>query len=219
MMIKPQHTTSFGTIPYEQRLDRDRLWALREGSMHFEKESAVHKALQAITTRLEREQIPYAVAGGMAMFLYGYRRFTEDVAIVVTPDGLRAIHQRLTGLGYVPLFEGSKNLRDTQSGVRIDFLVTGQYPGDGKPKPIVFPDPSMAGREVEGIRCLALERLIELKLASGSAPGRRKDLGDVQEMIRVLRLPRALGEKLNVSVQALFYQLWDEAAQAEPPEQ
>jgi len=26
--------------------------------------------------------------------------------------------------------------------VRIEFLVSGQYPGDGKPKPVAFPDPA-----------------------------------------------------------------------------
>ena len=47
--------------------------------MHFEKESAVHQALRKITRRLEELGISYAIVGGMAMFLHGYRRFTEDV--------------------------------------------------------------------------------------------------------------------------------------------
>src|SRR5258708_1578343 len=32
-------------LTYEQLLDRDPGWALREGSMHFENDSAVHKTL------------------------------------------------------------------------------------------------------------------------------------------------------------------------------
>ncbi|HEV3116105.1 MAG TPA: hypothetical protein VGY58_03580, partial [Gemmataceae bacterium] len=60
---------------YEELLDRDVDWALREGSMHFEKESAVHKTLTRIARRLGELGIPYAVAGGMAMFFHGYRRF------------------------------------------------------------------------------------------------------------------------------------------------
>jgi hypothetical protein len=35
-------------ITYEQRLNSNFDWALREGSMHFEKESAVHKTLRKI---------------------------------------------------------------------------------------------------------------------------------------------------------------------------
>src|SRR5271165_6968712 len=117
---------------YEELLDRNLEWALREGSMHFENESAVHKTLRKITRRLDELDIPYVLVGGMAMFFHGYRRFTEDVDILVTREGLAKIHQQLEGLGYVPPFEGSKHLRDAESGVRIEFLVTGDYPGDGK---------------------------------------------------------------------------------------
>src|SRR5262245_44510040 len=106
-------------IAYETRLDRDLSWALREGSMHFEKESAVHKALGKITKRLSELGIPYAVVGGMAMFFHGYRRFTEDVDILVTAEGLKKIHDSLEGLGYLPPFQGSKHLRDEELGVRI----------------------------------------------------------------------------------------------------
>src|SRR5262245_55980260 len=118
-------------VNYEERLGRAVDWALREGSMHFEEKSAVHQSLRKIAGRLEQLGIPYAVAGGMALFLHGYRRFTEDVDVLVTPEGLAEVHRQLEGLGYVPLFEGSKNLRDAEHGVRIEFLVTGQFPGDG----------------------------------------------------------------------------------------
>jgi hypothetical protein len=202
---------------YEQMLNRDARWALREGSMHFEKESTVHKSLETIARRLDELQIPYAIAGGMALFFHGYRRFTEDVDILVTPEGLAAIHRHLDGLGYVPPFTGSKNLRDTERGVRIKFLVTGQFPGDGKPKAIAFPDPSSAAVEIDGIQFLRLDRLIELKLASGTAPGRRRDLADVQEMIRLLQLPAEFAERLDPSVHFLYDELWTEL-QSLPPE-
>jgi hypothetical protein len=193
---------------YEQLLNRDPRWALREGSMHFEKESAVHKALESITRRLDELQIPYAIAGGMALFFHGYRRFTEDVDILVTPEGLAEIHRRLDGLGYLPPFTGSQNLRDTEWGVRIEFLVTGGYPGDGKPKPVAFPDPSSVSVEIDGITFLRLDSLIELKLASGTEPARLRDLADVQELIRILLLPREFAERLDPSVRPLFDERW-----------
>src|SRR5437879_9385353 len=93
--VKPLET-------YEQRLDSNFEWALQEGSMHFEKGNAVHKALRKITKRLDELGIPYAVAGAMAMFFHGYRRFTDDVDLLVTPEGLTQLHQRLEGLGYLP---------------------------------------------------------------------------------------------------------------------
>ena len=37
-------SVSIVMITYEQKLDRDLRWALLEGSMHFEKESAVYKS-------------------------------------------------------------------------------------------------------------------------------------------------------------------------------
>ena len=70
-----------GVIAYEDRLNRDRRWALQEGSMHFEKESAVFKTMRQIARRLEQLGVPYAVAGGMALFQHGYRRFTEALGV------------------------------------------------------------------------------------------------------------------------------------------
>lgn len=182
---------------------------MSEGSRHFEREGAVQNALRKVTKRLEELHIPYAVAGAMAMFQHGYRRFTEDVDLLVTRDGLRQIHAQLEGLGYVPVFTGSKNLRDAELGVRIEFIVTGQYPGDGKQKPVAFPDPEEAAVERDGIRVLSLSKLIELKLASGlSNPERAKDIGDVQELIKALRLPASVADELDPSVRQKFTELW-----------
>jgi hypothetical protein len=196
-------------LAYETKLDRDLGWALREGSMHFEKESAVHKALFKIAKRLDELGIPYAVVGGMAMFFHGYRRFTEDVDILVTAEGLKLIHEKLEGLGYVPRFQGSKHLRDADLGVRVEFLVTGNYPGDGQPKPISFPDPAQVSTQIQGISFLNLPTLVELKLASGmTGAGRLKDLADVQEMIQVLNLPKEFATQLNPFVRDKFTELW-----------
>jgi hypothetical protein len=206
-------------VTYEERLDRNLDWALREGSMHFEEQSAVHKTLQRITRRLDELGIPYALVGGMALFFHGYRRFTEDVDLLVTREGLQEVHRQLEGLGYVPPFTGSKQLRDAETGVRIEFLVTGQYPGDGKPKPVAFPDPAQAPVvEAHGLRLLALPQLLELKLASGMTdPGRVKDLADVQELIKFLHLPAAFADQLDPYVQAKYRELWD-AVQNSPRE-
>lgn len=210
-----RHTT---VIPYEERLNSDPRWALREGSMHFEGTSGVQLTLTRITTRLNELGIPYAVAGGMALFRHGFRRFTEDVDLLVTPEGLKAIHEQLDGLGWVPPFKGSKRLRDATSGVQIDFLVAGQFPGDGKPKPVAFPHPTSASVELDGIRYLALPRLIELKLASGmTGAGRRKDMSDVQELIRVLSLPKSFDSELSEYVRDAFIQLWNELHSSPPP--
>jgi len=206
-------------LTYEQQLDANPRWALLEGSMHFEKESAVFKTLRRIAKRLDEEGIPYAVVGGMALFLHGYRRFTEDVDILVTREGLAKIHEKLEGSGYLPPFTGSKNLRDTDTGVRIEFLVTGGYPGDGKPKPVAFPDPARVNVQIDGVHCVDLPRLIELKIASSTAPGRRKDLADVQEVIKAFRIPSEFAEGLDPSVRPTFTELWLETQAANDQEE
>ncbi len=193
---------------YEELLSGNLDWALREGSMHFENRSAVQQTLQRIAARLDELQIPYAIVGGMALFAHGFRRFTEDIDILVTAGSLAKIHEKLDGLGYVPPFRGSKNLRDTEFGVRIEFLLAGEYPGDGKPKPVVFPVPNDVAIDIHGIQYIQLPRLIDLKLASGiSSPGRLRDLADVQELIRVLSLPEDFSQRLDSSVREKFGEL------------
>lgn len=194
-------------VPYEQRLNADRRWALMEGSMHFEKESSVYIALRRIAKRLDELEVPYALVGGTAMFLHGYRRFTEDVDILVTREGLTLIHQSLEGLGYLPPFSGSKNLRDTDSGVRIKFLIAGGSLCDGA---IPIPDPVQVATVIDSVRVVDLRTLIQLKLASGKAEWRLKDLGDVQEMIRTLNLDEAMADRLDPSVRGTYLELWRE---------
>lgn len=101
-------------------------------------------------------------------------------------------------------------MRDTETGVRVEFLVTGQFPGDGKSKPIAFPDPADVGIEINGIQFIRLENLIELKLASGMTGGvhRLKDLADVVELIKTLKLPVDFAQKINPYARDKFMELW-----------
>jgi len=102
--------------------------------------------------------------------------------------------------------------------VAIDVLVAGEYPGDGKPKAVRFPDPGEVAIRGELLRVLPIELLIDLKLASGmSAPHRLRDLSDVMELVRHAGLPRELASKLDPSVRDKFVELWT-AAQVNDPE-
>ena len=204
--------------PFEDKVRRGGAVAMEEVDRFFMKEGAVYQALRNVTQRLDNLGIPYAVCGGMALVGHGYERTTTDVDILVTPQGLAEVHRNLDGLCYVPPFAGSKNLRDTATGVRIEFLVAGQFPGDGKPKPVAFPDPASAGVVLNGIRYLRLDKLVELKLASGlTNPFRAKDLGDVQELIRYLNPPRELANQLDPFVRDTYLTFWD-GIRAEPRE-
>lgn len=180
-------------------------------------EGAIYVTLRQLALRLREEGIEYALIGGMALVAHGVRRFTEDVDVLLTREALAAFNERLVGRGYRPAFPGAtRAFRDTATGVKIEIVTTGEYPGDGKPKPVVFPRPSDASLERDGIRLIELEKLIELKLASGlSAPHRAlRDLGDVQRLIEALQLPADFDERLDASVRAEYRRLWDLAQAA-----
>jgi len=75
------------------------------------------------------------VAGAWHWVRIDLRRVTNDVDILVNSEGLARIHSELEGLGFVPPFKGSKNLKDAATGVRIEFLVSGQFPAMASPSP------------------------------------------------------------------------------------
>ena len=111
----------------------------------------VHQTLRRLAQRLDGEGIDYALMEGMALNLWGYMRETVDIDILLTEAGLAAVHERLVGRGYVPAFEGArKGFRDPATQVRIEALITGEYPGDGKPKPVAFADPREASIDRDG---------------------------------------------------------------------
>ncbi len=182
-----------------------------EGLRYFMGEGELNKTVAQLGRDLDRHGIEYAIIGAVALTAHGYPRFTADVDIILTKEGLQVFHRELVGLGYRPAFEGArKKLRSTLNGVAIEFIMEGEYPGDGKPKPVSFPRPSMASIEIEGVRVITLEKLIELKLASGmTAPDRLKDLADVQELIKLRHLTREFAEKLNSYVRGKYLELLD----------
>lgn len=168
----------------------------------------VHEAMRKLCTTLEADGIPYAVAGAMALNAHGYQRVTTDVDVLLTRDGLQAFKAKHLGRGWVERFPGSKGMRDTEFNVKIDVLLTGDFPGDGKPKAVSFPDPGVAIRG-DGVMLLPVNQLVELKLASGlTNADRLKDLADVQELIRAAKLPLELGHDLNPMVQAKYSEIW-----------
>ena len=82
---------------------------------------------------------------------HGYKRFTEDVDILLTTEGLRKFQEHLVGLGYRPEFPGAtRQFRMTAENVPVEVVTTGEYPGDGLPKSVVFPDPSETSRRSTG---------------------------------------------------------------------
>ncbi len=114
------------------------LAALERDAKHVED---LRAALADLLRRCRREGIDFAVVGALAMRQYGYVRFTEEIEIVTTPEGLDTIHQRLVGRGLSPRAPGlRKKLRDSPRHVDIDVLVSGEHAG-APGSPVVYPSP------------------------------------------------------------------------------
>lgn len=193
------------------------LEAYDEALRYFMGEGTLNKTLARLSNDLEEHGIDYMVIGAVALLAHGYPRFTEDIDLVMTADGLQKFHDELVGLGYAPAFPGArKRLRLTANGVSIEVMTTGEYPGDGKPKPVAMPTPADASTKIDGIKFVTLEKLIELKLASGiSAPDRLKDLADVQELIKIRHLDADFSLKLNPYVRAKYLELEEAVRKSE----
>ncbi len=171
--------------------------------------SPVHLAAEEIARRFEEVEIDYVLAGALSLGVHGFVRATEDVGLIVSREGLERFKERWLGRGYVNLRAGGKSIRDTEHNVRIDFLIAGDFPGDGKPKPVAIPEPRAAAVAGTKYRVLSLPKLIELKLASGmTAPHRMQDLTDVMRLIHVNQLAVDYADQLDPYVRAKFGELW-----------
>ena len=180
-------------------------------------ESEAQLALHKLTAILEADGLPYAIIGALALNEYGHRRVTVDVDLVMREDDLQEFKRRYLGRGYEELEAGTGKLLDVEHGVNICVLSTGRFPGDDKPKPIAFPDPSVVALRGERFALLPMPRFIELKLASGMvAPHRAKDLVDIQELIKSAGLALAVADELDPWVREKFVELWHLAQVPDP---
>ena len=185
---------------------------MSESARFFDGSSKLHETLRELTKNLDELGMSYVVIGGMALTAHGYARMTEDIDILITRPELKKLHEKLVGRGYKREFAGAKNLRDTNTLVKIEFVLTGDYPGSGQVQPVSFPNPSDTDPVVQdGVKFIGLARLVELKLASGMTGGadRAKDLVDVQQLIKTLSLPRTFSGQVHEYVQAKYEELWD----------
>jgi hypothetical protein len=194
---------------YEQELEGSFENVIREADSLYEGHGRLQKTYDRLAARFEELDISYCLVGGYALILHEVRRFTEDIDILLQPDRLPVLREQLIGQGYVSLPGSVRSIRDAETGVRIDFILAGDFPGDGKPKPVAFPDPSRVADPGKGkIHVVTLATLIELKLASGmTAKDRLQDLADVQRLIDVHELDEAYAEQLHPYVRDRFVEL------------
>jgi hypothetical protein len=178
----------------------------KELSLFFAGKDKVHQSLRRLVKRLEKAEIPYAVVGGMALSAHQYRRATDDVDLLLTPEGIAEFRRLFVPKYYEQVPGRSRRFVDCSNGVTIDILVTGHYPGSGKPGPIAYPDPVAVRQVVMEVPVINLPTLVELKLAAG----RHRDFGDVVELIRFNNLDESFADKLHESVRRDYTECLEE---------
>ena len=179
---------------------------LNEIGMFFQKRSPQHQAMRRLARRLNKAGIPYAIMGAMAVNAHGAERTTKDVDVLLTSEGLERFRQEFVGRDYDRVEGRPRRFIERQSGVMVDCLVTGRYPGSGKPGPLAFPDPAEASQDIEKIRVLTLPELIQLKLAAR----RYYDFGDVVFLIRTHNLDDSFLSQIHPSVHQDFIECLQE---------
>jgi hypothetical protein len=181
----------------------------------------VHQTVRELAADLEAAGIDYAIVGAMALNAHGFAQETTDVYVLITPAGLERFREQLAGRGYVEAFAGArKTFRSARTRIKVEFIAAGEYPGDGKPKPVAFPDPAQVAQRIGPARFADLPTLINLKLASGmTQPARRRDLADVQDLIRVLRLDAGFAGRLHPFVRDVYQMLLREVQADDPIEE
>jgi hypothetical protein len=126
--------------------------------------------------------------------------------VLLTPEGLEAFKKRFVPKQYQTVPQRSRRFVDRANEITVDFLVTGKYPGSGKPGPIAFPDPAQVGQTIGKYQVVDLVTLIQLKLAAR----RHRDFGDVVELIRFNDLDESFAEKLHPSVRTDYIECLEE---------
>ena len=120
-----------------------------------------------------------------AVNVHGLRRATDGVNVLLTPDGLAKFKAHAVGRGFVEKFPGSRGVKDVETKVPIDFLLTGGVPGDGVMRGMTFPDPRECAIESAGKRYVNLETLVGMRLVSAmTAPDWTCDRDDGHRLIR-----------------------------------
>jgi hypothetical protein len=165
------------------------------------------QAAQQCHAALRQADIAHAVIGGVAVCLHGYQRNTVDLDLLVRRDDAAAIRKVLEDCGGDWHAESNEFL--SSGGIPLHLVMAGDRAGDDSE--VALPDPRdpNAVVELEGLPVLALERLIETKIACGSGNLRRthKDFADVVELIAHHGLSRADARRLHRSVRKTFREL------------
>jgi hypothetical protein len=142
------------------------------------------RVIQAVDHLLESIACEAVVAGGWAVWRHGYvGRVTQDVDIVVPADRIDELLQVAAVSGFEVFATPTglwPKMRHKESDINVDLLPEGRTPGTtARPAPTTIPHPSRLGAKGARLNYIALNGLMELKLAAGRA----RDDSDIVELV------------------------------------
>ncbi|PWU13948.1 MAG: hypothetical protein C5B50_18375 [Verrucomicrobia bacterium] len=179
--------------------------------------SNIASAAKETSEVLAHNGIPNLVAGGIAVQLHGYARFTNDVDLVVAD--IEKAHSLLLSKGF------RQSLLKALAVVHPMFKVTIDLLPGGKSLEVRSQVPFPVPRDATAIlQPVTMEELIGLKLDSyvRATATRGQDKADVEKLIINNRLPREL-PGIHPAMVDLYHQIWDAIAaetsvQPNPPQ-
>lgn len=170
------------------------------------KESLWHVATRCHEL-FDSAQIPYSIAGGVAVCLHGYQRNTTDIDLIIHANDSQRVRETLVHAG----FEWSPENVEFRSpeGVTLQFLIAGHLAGKHGEVRIPEPTGELNIEQKEGLNVVRLSRLIEMKIACGTGSLRRthKDFADVVELIAIRQLDHSFARYLHPSLRKTFKEL------------
>jgi hypothetical protein len=142
----------------------------------------------------------------MAVNAHGHQRTTGDVDFLLTSASFNAFLEIVAAGEFSRVTGRPRRFLDPATGITFDILISGLFPGDGRPGPVAFPDPGHVCDVIRGNRYVNLVTLVQLKLAAR----RYKDFGDVVDLIRTNDLDEIFAEKLAPSIRGDYIECLEE---------
>jgi len=141
-----------------------------------------------------RAAVDAPVLGGIAVYLHGGSRTTVDLDLYTTDRRATADQLELAGAKW-----DVAEREHVLEGVSIHTVT----PEDAR---VTIEKTSI----IDGVRVVTLKDLVAIKLISGlNNPGRSKDIGDVEDLIRRVPLDKRFASKLPKDLRAEFRSIVD----------
>ena len=147
------------------------------------------QGFKAVVESLQREQVGFALIGGLALGVAGVARATMDIDFLVLRDDVLKVKRIMQSLGYALLHEGDEVahfIHQNASQGRVDFLYAHrryarEMLGRAREEPV------LGG--LQRLKVLGVEDQIGLKVQSSANNSSRyhQDMADIEALIRAHR--------------------------------